>query len=207
VPDLNLIHRARLPAGAARPPAVVLVHGWLGNETVMGVFEHALPRAAALFYPRGPHAAAGGFGWYAETQEPETVARGLAALREFVTRLPDAYAVDPARLVLVGFSQGAAICSALTLAAPERVSALAMLAGFLPEFALPDVEPGRLQGKRVFIAHGARDETVPIEAARAARAALTRAGAEVTYHESHAGHKVSTHGLRELKQWLAQVLA
>lgn len=207
VPDLNLIHRARLPEGVTRPPVIVLVHGWLGNETVMSVFEQAMPRRAALFYPRGPHVAGGGFGWYSEPPEAETFAQGLGALREFITRLPEAYAVDATRLSLVGFSQGAAMCSALTLTAPGQVTALAMLAGFLPTLARPLVQPGRLMGKRVFIAHGLQDETVSIEQAQSAREAMLHAGAEVTYHESHTGHKLSAQAMRDLKHWLAQGMA
>lgn len=206
MPELNLPYRSRVPEGATRPPAIVMVHGWLGDETVMWVFEHALPRQAALFSPRGPFIADGGFGWYSESQDQESFTQGVSALREFITRLTDTHSIDPTRIVLMGFSQGAAISSALTLTAPEQVTGLAMLAGFLPTLARPMLEPGKLAGKPVFIAHGAEDETVPIERARRAREALLRAGADVTYGEYAVGHKMSSQGLRDLKQWLAKVL-
>jgi phospholipase/carboxylesterase len=98
------------------------------------------------------------------------------------------------------------MCAALTLSAPELVRGAALLAGFLPEPALAWAVPGRLAGRRVFIAHGQKDETVPVAAARHARAALTEAGAAVTYGEYPLGHKLSAQGMRDLKTWLAETL-
>ena len=64
---LNLVHRARVPETPAgqRRPAVVLVHGWQGNEKVMGIFERTVPPQAAIISPRAPLVfAADSFGWY-----------------------------------------------------------------------------------------------------------------------------------------------
>jgi phospholipase/carboxylesterase len=201
MPDLNLPYRYRLPDSHSAPPAIVLVHGWLGNENVMWVFESSLAKGAALFSPRGPLAEEGGYGWYRRDDDVETFNAGLNALREFVTRLPSIHPVDPARIVLVGFSQGAAVSSALLLSTPNMIHAVAMLAGFLPRPARDWVRPGRLEGKAVFIAHGMKDETVPVAEAARAREALTLAGAQVTYGEYHVGHKMSAAALRALKAW------
>lgn len=206
---LNLTYRSRLPdpAGPRRldgdlRPAVVLVHGWLGNEHVMWAFEKALPPAAAVFSPRAPYAVEAGFGWSAERADSASFSQGLAALKDFVAGLPAAYPVDPRRIVLVGFSQGAALSAALALAAPELIRGAALLAGFLPPSAQPWAAPGRLAGKPVFMAHGDRDETVSVAAARQAREALAGAGALVTYGEYPIGHKLSAQGMRDLTAWL-----
>ncbi len=122
-------------------------------------------------------------------------------------RLPEVYPVDASRIVLMGFSQGAAMCYALTLASPTVVAATAALAGFLPDLARQWIIPGRLDGKPIFIVHGLNDTTVPIEEAVRAREALALAGANVSYHEYAIGHKLSAQGMRDLKVWLEKSLS
>lgn len=204
---LPLVHRARVPgqAGAEPYPAVVMVHGWLGNEKVMSVFDQTLPPGVVAVSPRapfevGPHS----FGWYRRLDDGEGFRAGLAALREFVTGLPRAYPVDPERLWLLGFSQGAAMSFGLLLSDPALAAGAVGLAGFVPDFAQGWAKPGRLAGKAALILHGAQDEAVSVDQAQAARQLLIRAGAEVTYREYPVGHKLNADGTRDLKKWLAE---
>ena len=111
MPDLNLVHRVRLPPDVSGPvPAIVMVHGWLGNENVMWAFASALPGRALAISMRAPVESDGGYGWMqADRVEPSgdgagSFEQGLAALREFVIQIPRAYPVDPGRVALMGFS-------------------------------------------------------------------------------------------------------
>ena len=206
---LNLVHRVRVPQGPAgrRGPAVVMVHGWLGNENVMSIFERTLPPAVVIVSPRAPLAMGpDSFGWFTLEDDPASFAAGLAALAAFVGDLPQAYPIDPARILLMGFSQGAAMSFSLLLSEPSRVAAVAGLAGFLPSEAKPWATPGRLSGQSVFIAHGAKDETVPAALAQAAAHTLRTAGADVTYTEYDTGHKLNAQGTRDLKAWVETVI-
>ena len=212
MPSLNLIHHVRQSTASAPAPAIVMVHGWLGNEKVMWAFDRALPPSAFVVSVRAPFESGEGYGWMlpsaggrgdAVEAENASFEEGLAALREFVRRLPDAYALDASRIVLMGFSQGAAMSYALLLSNPELIAGVAALAGFLPDPARQWVAAKRLVGKRVFIAHGLDDAIVPVEAATRARGAMEFCGAEVTYHESKIGHKLSADGMRALGRWLA----
>jgi phospholipase/carboxylesterase len=99
---------------------------------------------------------------------------------------------------LIGFSQGAALSSMLALLHPDRIDRLAALAGFLPEDAASLVTSKPLEGKKVFIAHGTRDDRVPVERARQAVEQLKQAGAQVTYCEEDVGHKLSAGCFRGL---------
>lgn len=205
--SLNLVHRVRLPPGEAvqRLPAVVLVHGWTGDENSMRIFHRALPPGVLAVSPRGPIVAAGGYGWLdRQAAGEQAYPAGLEALQEFVSRLPAVYAADPARVVLVGFSQGAAMSAALMLKEPGLTAGLAMLAGYLPAFARGWAAPQKLAGKPVFMAHGVEDTTVPLAEAALAKDALSLAGAAVTYHEYPTGHKMNNRGMQDLKQWLAE---
>jgi phospholipase/carboxylesterase len=204
---LNLVHRARMPEAAAgqRLPAVVMVHGWQGDEKVMGIFERAVPAEVIIISPRAPlELATGSFGWYRQDEGQAEFEAGVEALQAFVRQLPQDYPVDPQRVLVMGFSQGASMSYALLLKAPDLLLGVAGLAGFLPDQARQWLAPGRLAGKHVFSAHGTDDETVPVPYARAARIDLERAGAAVSYHEYEGvGHKLNAQGMRDLSEWLA----
>ncbi len=202
---LNLVHRVRMPMTntQARLPVVVLLHGWTGDETAMRIFQAAVPPGAIAVSPRGPVAAGEGYGWVDRQVSDFSHGGGVAALREFVHGLPEVYPVDPARVVLVGFSQGGATGLSLAITDPERVAAVAVLAGYLPDWARMQITPASLAGRPIFIGHGTQDTTVPLAKATVMREALEAAGADVTYHEYPTGHKVNRQGMKDLKQWLA----
>lgn len=205
-----LPHRHRLPNPPPTTPLplLVLIHGWLGNENVMWVFEKTFPPNVVIVAPRAPLAAEGGYGWFLDrTREAEDLQVGVDALHAFIQALPAQYPVDLEHLYLMGFSQGAALAYAYTLQHPQPVRALAALAGYLPVPARAWATPGRLVGKPVFITHGTQDEVLPVEAAQKAREAMVGAGATVEYHEHPTGHKLNAQGMRDLTRWWAQVRA
>lgn len=209
----ELIHRIQLPpeAGPARPiPAVVMVHGWEGDETVMGIFKQTVPLGVAVIAPRAPIALNGGYIWYwrdPDRLQPETNSlwAGRDQLSEFLADLPHHYPVDPNRMVLMGFSQGAVVCNTIILTQPGRFKGVASLAGLIPKVIVETAHPN-LTGLPVFIAHGLRDKTIPIAVARQDRDVYTRLGAQVTYGEYETGHKLTTKGMADLKKWLAETI-
>lgn len=85
---------------------------------------------------------------------------------------------------------------------PERVRKIGILAGFAPEGAEESLQPGSLRGRHAFVAHGARDQIVPVAQARRAIQLLESAGASVTYCESEVGHKLSADCLGALETYL-----
>jgi phospholipase/carboxylesterase len=214
MPTLELIHRVQMPpeASAGQPaPVVVMVHGWKGDETVMWIFKQTIPPSVAIITPRAPLAVDdGGYGWYRRDEselqpEADSLWAGRDQLEGFLADLPQYYPINPGRLVLMGFSQGAAVCNTLVLTRPGLVQGMASLAGLIPE-VVAETAQGDLDGLPVFIAHGTQDETVPVAAARQAREVYTRLGAQVMYGEYPTGHKLTTQAMADLKQWLAQVI-
>jgi phospholipase/carboxylesterase len=187
-----------------------MVHGWKGDETVMWIFKQTIPPDVAIITPRAPLAADdGGYGWFrrdASELEPEadSLWAGRDQLQAFLADLPQHYPIDSKRIVLMGFSQGAAICNTLVLTQPGGAIGVASLAGLIPE-VVAETAQGKLDGLPVFIAHGTRDETVPLAAAQQTRDLYTRLGAQVTYGEYPTGHKLTTQAMADLKQWLANI--
>ena len=212
----GLIHRVRYPANfepGKAYPTLVMTHGLQGNEDVTWIFARQAGPNWLIVTPRGPFPDNGGYSWYkvmtdsdGRSQiEGDTYQTGETALRRFIDALPLIYPVDRSRLVLLGFSQGAAMSYGFAAAHP--VAGVAALGGFLPRPLLgTDGALGGLKGLPVLILHGTEDPTIPVTRARKDRDKLIEAGAAVTYHESEVGHKVSASGMRELGHWLSERL-
>ncbi len=176
----------------------------------MNVFVSRFPKEAILILPRGLYATPlGGYGWQPDHQKKWASITNFQPAVESLMDLLDPLlfpTADFKRLTLVGFSQGAALAYTFALLYPERVTSLAALAGFMPEGADACLkgEPHLLQGKPIFVAHGTKDEMVPIERAREAVALLEQAGAQVAYCESAVGHKLSAECFGGLGEFLGR---
>ncbi len=112
--------------------------------------------------------------------DPDTSAVD-AALRDVLARQP----VEPARLAVAGFSDGASYALTLGLANGELFP---HVLAFSPGFQRADRRRGRPE---VFVSHGTRDEVLPIErTSRPLVRALQRDGYGVTYREFDGRHVV-----------------
>ena len=108
------------------------------------------------------------------------------------------YAVDPERVALEGFSDGASYALSLGLAQGDLFT---HVIAFSPGFVVP-VAPRGTPG--IFIAHGTRDEILPIDgASRRIVPALRKAGYEVTYKEFDGPHAVAVEIAEEALGWFA----
>jgi len=194
------------------PRLLLLIHGFTGDENSMWVFARDLPPHYWIVAPRALHIAEpGGYSW--RPLHSVTIDRpSLEQLRpaaEALIKLIDAYqiSVNPERrrrIDVMGFSQGAAMTNLLAFLYPQRIRKTGILAGFVPGGMEELVAQRPLSGKPFFVAHGTKDETVPIDRARASIEILKQAGAQVTYCEDAVGHKVSLTCLRALKDFLAE---
>ena len=198
--------KLRSPSQGSEPRSVTfLIHGWTGDERSMWVFAPRLPRSALLVSPRAPylsnHPDLSGYSWVerraGEFSQLPAFDPALDAFGGLLEMLAKRYpAADFSRFGLVGFSQGAAFSFAYALRHPQRVTRLAALAGFLP--ANSEMRLGTLARIPVFIAHGTKDETVPVTMAHAAKAALSAAGVDVQYCEADTGHKLGANCFAQL---------
>jgi phospholipase/carboxylesterase len=207
----RLTHRIRLPDGANdanRIPTVVMLHGWCGDEEAMWIFSRLVPLGVAIVTPRAPIDLPGRGAIWARHDgvdyQPDTasLAEAVFRLERFLACLPQMYPVDPARMVLMGFSQGAMVSNALILTRPNKIIGVASLAGAAPPLPNDALHVNALTGLSVFIAHGKKDTFVPLLAARLTREIYTRAGADVTYNEYSTGHKMNTPAMKDLQTWL-----
>jgi phospholipase/carboxylesterase len=193
------------------PRLLLMLHGFTGDENSMWVFARDLPTHYWIVAPRAPHATEpSGYSW--RPLQAGTFGRpSLEQLRpaaEALIRLVDAYqlsaGIDASVFDVMGFSQGAAMSNLLVFLYPERIRKTGILAGFVPSGLDELVARRPLAGKPFFVAHGTKDEMVPIDRARSSIEMLEQAGAQVTYCEDEVGHKVSLTCLRALKDFLGE---
>ena len=95
-------------------------------------------------------------------------------------------ALDPERVVLVGFSDGAAYGLSLALANPELFPSVV---AFAPGFA--KVPPALDPRQRVLIAHGRSDRVIPVEVGRGIADGLRRSGIKAEFRQFRGGHSIS----------------
>jgi len=221
----GLIHRVR--PGPTGSPLIVMLHGLGGDEDVMWIFERALPVAATVISPRAPikivpgvpyvEAVENGYSWLRPAPLPQvdrsTFATAIELLQRFIEVAIETYEADRRRVILIGFSQGAAMSYALSLTLPDQIAGAIALAGFIPEDESGQVlRTVGTQARPQFpnggylILHGLEDKTVSIGWARKARTTLESMSAAVEYHEYPVGHKISPQGLRDIEAWLKRIL-
>jgi phospholipase/carboxylesterase len=197
-------------AGDASAPLFVLIHGRAGNRDVMWLFERALPKDAAIVSFQAPQIdPIGGFSWWdvstpgaSHRFAPAACALVARALAQFLKH----FELSPKKSIALGFSQGAALLSVGAQLGTLHFDGFALLAGFVVPMEQSAI-PGGLEVRKVpiLIAHGTKDDVVPVEKAREGRDTLLAQGFPVSYVEDEVGHKVGVGATRELSRWLSSI--
>lgn len=171
-------------------PFVLTLHG-AGSDAAGGLYplgdladEHGLILLAPASDRQTWDMVLGGFG-------PDVSFIDLALATAFAR-----CAVDPARLAIAGFSDGASYALSLGVTNGDLFP---QILAFSPGF----IAPRELHGDpRVLISHGTRDEVLPIDVtSRKLRRLFTRAGYDLVYREFDGGHTVPPVIAREAVDW------
>lgn len=112
--------------------------------------------------------------------------------------------IEPTRLLLAGFSQGAATALMTALVHPQCIGGVLGLSGFLPDLSALD----RYQGPRFpcFLAHGTQDPIVPFALGKATKDALIAADFPVSWHDYPMAHQVCAEEISDISIWITAML-
>jgi phospholipase/carboxylesterase len=106
--------------------------------------------------------------------------------------------VDPARITVAGFSDGATYALSVGLINGDFFT---KVAAFSPGYIVTPTTTGK---PKLFITHGTRDSVLPIaQASRVIVPRLLTAGYSVQYHEFDGGHNITPELLRSATTWLS----
>jgi phospholipase/carboxylesterase len=210
--DLSLVHRSRPGSVESDAPAVVLIHGRGANERDLLPIAAQLPAELHVLSVRAPDEMGGpnSYTWYdldlsagglhASQPDPEGFRRSLDLLHEFVGEAIEAYDLDPDRIGLLGFSQGAITSLAALLEQPDTYRWVVALNGYLAESHA--AEAGNAAEKPIFIGCGSADQVIPPERVQNAAENLQAAGSEVRFETYNVGHGTTPTEVSDVVAWL-----
>lgn len=195
--------------GSTNPsaPLVALLHGRGSSEAdIIGLADH-LPKEAAYAAVRAPIAEGAGYAWFTNRGIGRPIAESLRETMDWFRIWLDSAAPEGRKVVLVGFSGGAAFAAGLLLDGPGRYAGTAVLYGTLPFEAGVPTTPRRLEGARVLVIHGEQDTVIPRELLDRTWNYLAQdAGSVTTAVRDPSGHGLSSSALATLQQWLGRIL-
>lgn len=203
IPELGFVHR--FVPGVRTNLTLLLLHGTGGNEDDLMPLGNRLFPGAALLSPRGKvlergmprffrRLAEGVF----DVQDIRLRARELA---QFLTDASARYALDPAMIVAVGYSNGANIAAALLLLEPRALAGAVLLRAMVP--LEPDPLPD-LSASKAFMAAGQYDAMIPQRETERLADLLRSCRADVSLNVYPQGHELGPEELQAARSWLSQ---
>jgi phospholipase/carboxylesterase len=189
-PRNGLIHVPPRYHADSPAPLVVMLHGAGGRaEQLMPLLtpiaeEYGFLLAAPDSHGRTWDVILGAYG-----PDVQTIDRMLAEIFA-------GWSVDPARVAIGGFSDGASYALSLGLINGDLFQ---RVLAYSPGFTAPTAAHGRPQ---FYVSHGADDPVLPIDrTSRRIVPQLREAGYEVRYHEFDGGHTVPPEIAGESAEW------
>jgi phospholipase/carboxylesterase len=178
-PALLYVPQSYRSSGAA--PLVIMLHGAGGTarNALDLVQEHAERLGIIVVAPQSRLAT-----W--DMISGRRYGPDVIALNGILEQVFARYSVDPQRVAIAGFSDGASYALSLGVTNGELFSSIL---AFSPGF----MQPTRSQGEpRIFISHGVQDSVLSIDqCSRRLVPQLRQAGYDVDYREFPGGHSVS----------------
>lgn len=210
-----LVALVRRPAGdspAQGSPALVMIHGFGANEGDIYELVPFVDKRVLIVAPRGPMQVddnpRGSWRWSVNGEDgrpdPAVLQESARKVAELIGQLTalTGVKVDPSQVYVGGFSQGGLTSLEMAAEHSDLVAGIIDHSGFVSVNAQEKLRAGSFRGKPAFIAHGTRDDRLPLEQAHLVKEVLEAGGVDVTYHEYNFGHVTSPQSRRDLADWL-----
>lgn len=211
--ELNLYHLTRPPSTEEKNPAsIFLFHGYGSNEEDLFSFASELPPQLRVISARAPHPMPPfGNAWYALNLDashgkwsdiPQAI-KSREMISQFIDSAIEYYDLDPTRVTLLGFSQGAVLSYAVALSYPEKVKNLIALSGYIDkELLTEEFDSKNHDNLNIYVSHGQVDQVIPPDWAYRSSDFLKSHKLEHIFEEYPVGHGVSPQNFYSLKRWL-----
>ncbi|WP_405402488.1 VOC family protein [Paracoccus sp. Ld10] len=200
--DLPFIHRIHAPDDADGS-VILLLHGTGGSESDLMPLAHRIAPRATLLGLRGRSTEEGVARFFRRLSpvsfDQDDIRSEAAVFADFWDSAMAAYGLDPARLTVLGYSNGANFAGAVMALHPELIMRAILIRPMLVLNAVPDAD---LSGVRVLTLRGALD---PYEQyAPALNDWLAASGADLDDRQVAAGHEIAPEDLSAASAWLTE---
>lgn len=207
-PQSGIFYRRVIQADIPRA-RLLLLHGVGGNETNLASLSSFIPEGIEILLVRSRlQIAAEGFAWFQvnfTNQGPVIVEEQAEISRqklvEFVAALPQM------PTVIAGFSQGGILSASVGLSAPHCVLGFGLFSGrILPELAPYIASEEALTSISAFVAHGRRDNKLPVLWAEKSDTWLSKLNVQHETHLYDMGHEIISEVVADFIFWLKSLL-
>jgi phospholipase/carboxylesterase len=214
---LQYRHREpQIPAtDSQKPPLLLLLHGLGADENDLFGLAPFMDERFFIVSPRAPQTLPyGGFAWFELIIGPDGIGvsvkqfeQSRVLILKFVDELIEKHNLDPKRVFLCGFSQGAMMSVSAFLSEPLKFAAVVAMSGRAMPEMLPESEDfDALKDFPVFVTHGIYDQVLPIENGRATNEILSALPVDLVYKEYPMAHEISQESLHDVSSWLRKQL-
>ena len=212
--------RVHVPDGlAAGPaPALMALHGYAQDGEAMFAYARSVaPPGAIVIAPEGPQAFYAerwrkdvgarriGYGWIADPDRAAAEARNRAFLGKALDHAAGLHALDPARTIVLGYSQGVGVAADFAVHARERIGGLVGLAGGVPTANRPAL--GALEGLPVLWLTGTEDRYYAADYNAKVVERLAASGTDLDAAALELGHDLLEPVRTRVADWLAVRMA
>ncbi len=202
IDDLGFIHRSHQTEGA--DTTLLVLHGTGGNEDDLIPLARSIAPNAHLLSPRGKVFENGATRFFRRLAmgvfDVEDLTARTHELADFVQTATQSYGIDSARVVALGYSNGASIAAGLLLLRPELLGGAVLLKAMKP--LDPEYAPD-LSDIPVFVAGGRTDQMIAPTATDELIDLLRECGAAVTVHWEPGGHEITQNDVAAASSWVA----
>lgn len=196
----SYVHTA-LP-GSPGGSLLFMFHGTGGDENQLVALGRELAPDATIVSPRGDVSEHGASRFFRRTGEGvydmDDLARATSKMAGFIKA--HVQAGKPARVLGLGYSNGANILASVMFADPGLFDDVVMMHPLIP---FEPVVKGDLSGKRVLITAGRRDPICPPNLTSRLESHLRGQGADVTVEWHEGGHELRPNEIEAAKRFLS----
>lgn len=187
-------------------PALFVMHGMGSNEQNMLSLVDGLEDVFYIFSIRGPLSQPPGFAYFTiqgyGKPHREAFDQGINQLKAFIDYASERYPINPDRIYLLGFSQGAIVSMTLGLTLGNRIKGVVALSGYIPGFVKEEYKIEPVEQLSLFISHGEYDNVLPYEWGVESKEFFQGLKSNVAFQAYPEGHTVSIENQRDFTKWI-----
>ena len=207
--ETEMIYELRRPKNIVpgeKYPALFVMHGIGSNEHNMLALVNGLEDSFYIFSVRGHLTQGSGYAYFTiqgyGKPHREVFDEGINKLANFIDYASANYPIDPEKLYLLGFSQGAIVSMTLAVTLGNKIKGIVALSGYIPQFVKEEYMINVGNHLSVFISHGEFDQVLPYEWGKENVDYFTKLGVPTTFKTYREGHTVSEKNLQDSKLWI-----